>query len=145
MKKQATVEKTREAIAMVKAAGIQSFASFIIGYPGDTEETIQDTIQFAIELDLDDAQFSILVPFPGTELFEKAKRENAFRCDPDDFESFYWYYSVAANFTSLPDERLVELQKLAYERWQNRHNATDNLVPANMSSENIWFRSTTCE
>jgi hypothetical protein len=71
----------------------------------------------ALDLELDEAQFTILIPLPGTELYGMAQRTNAFRCDPKDFERFYWYFNVSGNMTRLPDERLIELQKQAYERW----------------------------
>lgn len=119
MQKGSSVEKVRAAVAMTKMAGIGVHGSFIIGNAGDTEETIEQTISFACELDLDQVQFSILVPLPGTECYRLAQEQNAFRGAPDDFEKFYWYYSVAANLTDLPDERLLQLQKEAYERWHD--------------------------
>jgi radical SAM superfamily enzyme YgiQ (UPF0313 family) len=118
MRKGITVDQVRKAVALTKNFGIEVHGSFIIGNLGDTEETIEQTISLAIELDLDQVQFSILVPLPGTECFKKAEEMNAFRCHTGNFESFYWYYSVAANMTKVPDERMLELQKSAYERWQ---------------------------
>jgi anaerobic magnesium-protoporphyrin IX monomethyl ester cyclase len=117
MRKGITVEQVRKSVALTKAAGIEVHGSFIIGNLGDTEETIKQTIELAIELNLDQVQFSILVPLPGTECFQMADKKKAFRCSPGNFESFYWYYSVAANLTEIPDEHLVELEKMAYERW----------------------------
>jgi anaerobic magnesium-protoporphyrin IX monomethyl ester cyclase len=117
MKKGTNVKMIKNAVNMTKAAGIEVHGSFIIGFEGESEETIEETISFAIGLDLDQIQFSILVPLPGTECFSHAREQNAFRCSPDDFTSFYWYYSVPANMTSVSDERLIELQRSAYERW----------------------------
>ncbi len=127
MQKGITVNSIRKALAMTKAAGIETHGSFIIGYDGETEETIEETIRFSIDLDLDQVQFSILVPFPGTECFDIAKERNAFRCPPDDFTSFYWYYSVPANLTLVSDERLLALQKEAYERWNASRNGHGRL------------------
>ena len=117
MQKGTTVEMIRKAVRMTKDAGIEVHGSFIIGFDGEDESTVEDTISFALDLDIDQVQFSILVPLPGTECYRLAEEKQAFRCRPDDFTSFYWYYSVPANLTSLPDERLVELQRLAYDRW----------------------------
>jgi len=126
MKKQTTVNMIREAVEMTKNAGVSVHGSFIIGNLGDTEETIEETIQFAIDLNLDQVQFSILVPLPGTELFEVAKDMNAFRAEPKKYESFFWYYSVPANLTALPDERLIELQENAYKRWKTSKDSTSS-------------------
>jgi anaerobic magnesium-protoporphyrin IX monomethyl ester cyclase len=122
MRKGITVNAVRKALAMTKKAGVATHGSFIIGYDGETEDTIEETIRFSIDLGLDQAQFSILVPFPGTECFDIAKKRSAFRCPPDDFTSFYWYYSVPANLTHVSDERLLTLQKEAYERWNASKN-----------------------
>ena len=59
----------------MRAAGIRSFAFFILGYPGDTPASLERTIDYAIELDPDFANFYPAVPYPGTELHAKAKRE----------------------------------------------------------------------
>ncbi len=122
MQKGITIDEIRKAIAMTKRAGIAAHGSFIIGYDGETEETIDETIRFSIDLDLDQVQYSILVPFPGTECFTIASERKAFRFPPDDFTSFYWYYSVPANLTHVSDERLLKLQKEAYERWNASKN-----------------------
>jgi len=59
---------TREA----KALGIKIHGTFILGLPGETRETIQETIRFAGEIDPDTIQVSIAAPYPGTELFRQA-------------------------------------------------------------------------
>lgn len=56
---------------------------FIIGFPEDTEETIQDSLDMIKELDLDDISFGTLVPLPGTRLFEQCRSENLFLYDVD--------------------------------------------------------------
>jgi anaerobic magnesium-protoporphyrin IX monomethyl ester cyclase len=117
MKKGITVEMIKRAVAMTKEAGIEVHGSFILGFEDEDEQTMEDTISFAVALSLDQIQFSILVPLPGTECYTHAGERNAFRCSPDDFTSFYWYYSVPANMTRVSDERLIELQKSAYERY----------------------------
>ncbi len=60
------------ALAWARAAGIRSEASFIIGLPGETEETIQQTIAFAKRLNPDQVTFDLAVPRPGTPFWEQA-------------------------------------------------------------------------
>lgn len=67
--------KIEIAFRNMRDAGIKSFAFFIFGYPGETLETIEHTVDYAIELDPDFANFYPAVPYPGTPLFEKAMRE----------------------------------------------------------------------
>ena len=62
----------RAAVANLKAAGIYSFGFFILGYPGETRTSMERTIDFAAELDIDFAGFYPAVPYPGTAMGERA-------------------------------------------------------------------------
>ena len=68
--------------------GIKSFAFFIFGYPGETLETMDQTTQYAIELDPDFANFYPAVPYPGTALYEKCVRDGLLR--PDEATGRGW-------------------------------------------------------
>jgi len=72
VKKKITLEKIRESVKMAKDAGINVLASFILGLPGETKETLLQTMQFAQELGAYYG-FHVLAPFPGTEVREKAE------------------------------------------------------------------------
>jgi radical SAM superfamily enzyme YgiQ (UPF0313 family) len=76
IEKRITLEQVRKAVKILKDSGIQVLGSFIIGFLQDTKETIKETIKFAKSLNLDYAQFSILTPYPGTPIFDYAKRNN---------------------------------------------------------------------
>lgn len=62
----------RAAVANLKAAGIYSFAFFILGYPGETRVSMDRTIDFASELNVDFAGFYPAVPYPGTVMGDRA-------------------------------------------------------------------------
>lgn len=70
-----TLEQVRNAVTLIKKAKIECMGFFILGLPGETEKTMQDTIDFAKELKLDFAKAGIVSPFPGTPLFEKWEKE----------------------------------------------------------------------
>ncbi|MCL6647114.1 MAG: B12-binding domain-containing radical SAM protein [Chloroflexi bacterium] len=78
MKKKQTLDQVRQAMRNAKKAGLQTMGFFIFGMPGDTEETMEETIRFAIELDPDLANFMIATPYPGTELYDIIVREGQF-------------------------------------------------------------------
>ena len=65
------LEQIRKAVKILKAEGIEIFGFFMLGLPGETEKSMQDTIDFAKELDLDIVKFDVTIPYPGTELFEE--------------------------------------------------------------------------
>ncbi len=76
IKKGITPEKVRNGVKMATEAGIGSFASFILGLPGETPETARETLAFAIELSErwgTEYGFHYLSPFPGTDLFEQSE------------------------------------------------------------------------
>lgn len=70
-----TLESVRKAFKLTKKAGIKTLAYFMIGLPGETKKTLEKTLQFAIELDPDYAQFAIITPFPGTKLYDIYKKK----------------------------------------------------------------------
>ncbi len=70
IRKGQTVEMVRAAFRNAKAAGLQTMGFFIFGMPGDTEETMEKTIQLALELDPELANFMLAAPFPGTAMYD---------------------------------------------------------------------------
>jgi anaerobic magnesium-protoporphyrin IX monomethyl ester cyclase len=99
MAKRLESQKIRTAFANMRLAGIKSFAFFIFGYPGETAETIDKTIEYAIELDPDFANFYPAVPYPGTDLFEKSVREGLLTREAaqDWAKMEYSYYLLQGN------------------------------------------------
>ncbi len=69
VKKKTTLEKCKQAVDMCRQVGISPMTSYILGLPGETEETIKKTLEFAKELS-DNYGFHVLAPFPGTEVRE---------------------------------------------------------------------------
>jgi len=69
LRKKITIEQVRKAVKMTHDTGIQSIGYFMLGSPGETPATIRQTIDFANYLPLDFAQFSVTIPFPGTDLY----------------------------------------------------------------------------
>ncbi|MDD5729655.1 MAG: radical SAM protein [Candidatus Omnitrophica bacterium] len=65
----------KEMIKYASKLGIWTIGTFIIGFPYETKESIQDTINFAINSHLDFAVFYIATPFPGTRMHEYFKKE----------------------------------------------------------------------
>jgi anaerobic magnesium-protoporphyrin IX monomethyl ester cyclase len=81
MQKQITVEQARKAVHNAKQAGLKVGAFFILGYPGENDETVLDTVRFASGLPLDYLSFTLPYPIPGTALFERVKGNGGFVVD----------------------------------------------------------------
>lgn len=73
MNKRTTFEKARLAFEAASSSGLRTGAFFILGYPGETDDTVLDTIRFAASLPLDYLAFTLPYPLPGTGLFERIK------------------------------------------------------------------------
>jgi anaerobic magnesium-protoporphyrin IX monomethyl ester cyclase len=73
MKKSVTVEQSILAVNAAKKANLNTGGFFILGYPGETDETILQTLKLSSSLPLDYISFAFPYPFPGTGLYEKVK------------------------------------------------------------------------
>ena len=96
MMKRLESEKIRVALKNMRASGIKSFGFFILGYPGEDVKSLDRTIDYAIRLDPDFANFYPAVPYPGTELYNKAKREGLLVSE-DWTKMEYSYYLMKGN------------------------------------------------
>lgn len=81
MKKRGTIEQAKKFMYLVHKAKLVVHGCFVFGLPGETEETIKKTIDFAISLNLDSVQFSAAVPFPGTEYYEYCKENKLLKAE----------------------------------------------------------------
>lgn len=94
--KHINLEQVRRAATWTMEAGIKGKGYFILGLPGDTEETMEDTISFAESLDLDEAMFSIATPFPGTRLWDELVRQRPGTVYNADFTKTYYFNSYTS-------------------------------------------------
>ena len=99
-------QKIQAAFKNMRDAGIRSFAFFIFGYPGETPQTMDHTIDYAIALDPDFANFYPAVPYPGTALYEKCLRDSLLPAEAmhDWSKMEYSYYLLRGNGL---DDRIV--------------------------------------
>jgi radical SAM superfamily enzyme YgiQ (UPF0313 family) len=108
MNKRATVRQAKQAIIHTRNAGIFPNTTFIFGYPGETVETIQETIDFKKEMELECGSF-FATPYPGAPLYEQTrhliKDERAFIRSLGNATEF------AVNLTHFDNETLFELKK----------------------------------
>ena len=82
-----TLEQSERAIRLTREAGLQSMAYFILGLPGETADTIRETVRFAKRIAPDYVNFHIATPFPGTDLYDQAVANNWLTSTNwDDFE-----------------------------------------------------------
>ena len=115
--KRITLNQIRETVNIFKKARIRIYNYFVIGLPWENEDTVEETIRFAIELDSDFISFYTATPLPGTRFFNYAKENNLLDKDTS-FENAYFYPAVNTHF--LSKDRVFELHKQAIRRFYLR-------------------------
>jgi anaerobic magnesium-protoporphyrin IX monomethyl ester cyclase len=110
--------QVEQALRWSKGAGIRNWGYFIIGLPGETEETIEETIRFSKRLPLDLALFHIAVPYPGSPLWYEALEEGWLRVER--WEDFDMYQSTVLEYPGLSAEQLQRAARRAARAWSLR-------------------------
>ncbi len=82
--KKQTVDDARRFMELARAAKLDVHGCFVLGLPGETEETMEATIKFALNLGLHTVQFSAAVPFPGTWYFDYCREKGLLKTDKWD-------------------------------------------------------------
>ncbi len=112
-------EQAEQALRWARGAGIKNWGYFIIGLPGETEETIRETINFSKRLPLDLALFHIAAPHPGTPFFAEVVEKGWFRAGTR-WEEVDMDRSTVLDYPGLPAERLEYWQRRAFREWALR-------------------------
>ena len=100
------LSQAKELIKFCNKIGLWTLSSFIIGFPYETKTDVAQTLNFAIDSDVDVATFYAASPYPGTELYNICKREGLFKgFNEEDFEKW-----VASN-----GEAMLDMQNLSKE------------------------------
>ncbi len=116
-KKRLTIELIREKIDLLSKTKIKTTGFFLMGIPGETKEDILSTIDLALRLDIDRAQFNNFMPLPGSELWDTL-------LDKDKLGNINWntffVHDVAFPPEGMSREELKHLQRLAYAKFYLR-------------------------
>jgi radical SAM superfamily enzyme YgiQ (UPF0313 family) len=111
------IKAIHSAVKQAKKAGLQVTGHFILGLPGESQSSLRDTADMAVNLDLDYAQFYCAAPFPGSRLYDEALSEGWIR-NPD------WNYfdQTHANLDlpELPAEMVMKERQRAIRRFYFR-------------------------
>jgi radical SAM superfamily enzyme YgiQ (UPF0313 family) len=118
IKKGVTREQAIQFTRDCKKLGISIHGAFIMGLPGETRETIQETIEYAKMLDLDSIQVSLASPYPGTEFYEQSKREGWI--SSDSFLDDTGHQTCVINYPHLSNREIFDAVELFYNKFYFR-------------------------
>jgi len=116
LRKGSTLEQTRAAVRAAQAAGLRVSMPFMFGIPGETYADGLKTIEFALELDPDLANFHAITAFPGTELYDHHAQYGTISRELGD----YTYQGAAFVPYSMTRDEIHALRQLALRRFYSR-------------------------
>jgi anaerobic magnesium-protoporphyrin IX monomethyl ester cyclase len=119
MRKGTTTEQNERAVKMAKEVGLAFGLFLIIGYPGETVETLKETLDFVRRADPDDVYISLACPYPQTEFYEKVK-ENGWKLS-SDWSRFDNITPVFEN-PSMPAKTMIEARRKVFNQFYSPSN-----------------------
>lgn len=149
LQKNSTLPRVREAYKWAKDAGIETRGSVILGLPGDTRASVQETIDFVVGLkECDHAYFNIAMPYPGTEIRRQALAgEAGVKLLTEEYSELRRQgQKVVMEVNDLDTKALLQFQRQAYLRfWLTPRRILYNVVRSGFKAalQNGWafFRS----
>jgi radical SAM superfamily enzyme YgiQ (UPF0313 family) len=127
IKKGATVERARQFTKDCHKLGLVVHGDFILGLPGETHETIDNTIQFAKELDVETIQVSVAHAYPGTELYDYAMK-NGFIVADTKMVDDGGHQMAQIQYPGLPADDLMEAVHRFYDEYYFRPKAVFRIL-----------------
>jgi hopanoid biosynthesis associated radical SAM protein HpnJ len=118
IRKGVTRAQAEEFTRNCKKLGISIHGAFIMGLPGETRETIRETIEYAKRLDLDSIQVSLASPYPGTEFYEQCKKEGWISSDA--FLDDTGHQTCVINYPHLTNREIFDSVETFYSKFYFR-------------------------
>jgi radical SAM superfamily enzyme YgiQ (UPF0313 family) len=126
VKKGATVERARDFARDCHSLGLTIHADFILGLPGETKQSIRNTINFAKTLDCETIQVSIAHAYPGTEFYEYAAK-NGFITN-EKMQDGGGHQMAHIEYPGLPTDYVMEMVHRFYDEYYFRPKAAFRVV-----------------
>jgi radical SAM superfamily enzyme YgiQ (UPF0313 family) len=132
-----TPDQVEQALSWAKDAGILNWGYFIIGLPGETTETIKETIRFSKTLPLDLVLFHIAAPHPGSPFFFEVVENGWFR-PGTEWEQVDMDRSTVLDYPHLPAEELERWAQRAFREWAFRPGPILTYLRMLVKSPGLW-------
>ncbi len=142
MHKNITLEQIRTALKWTKEAGIETRGNFIFGYPQETRQTLEESIQFSLAVDLDFFQQTFLTPYPGSQIYHEADTYGIFDRNLEKMNNLTINF-IPHGFT---EEELKQYSRKAFRQFYFRpkiilHHLAKIKCPGDIARLTIVFRA----
>ncbi len=116
IRKGTTLAQIRAAVKMAQEVGLKVSTPFMFGIPGETYDEGLQTIDFAVDLDSDIANFHAITPFPGTYLYDNLEKFGSLSDELSDFT----YQGAAFVPYTMTREEIIKLRRTAFRKFYGR-------------------------
>ena len=141
IKKGVTMDEMRRFTKAAHKAGVVIHGTFILGLPIETQQTMENTIRFAQELDVFSIQVSLAAPYPGTELFEMARQNGWFtRKDKTDLVENDGFQQSALEYPGLNKDEIFETVDRFYRTYYLRPKPILRIIKTMLEDKDVFVR-----
>ena len=154
MNKRITAEQSFKAVDIARKAGMHVKVQLIMGYPGETAETVQETVDLFARLDHPGRRFSLILPLPGSTLYDQALADGLIENEEEYIAQISGGYGasrypVFINFTDMTTRQIYELKARAekqmarnYRKYLAKHPGeyVEYVYGCFMNAVNLWIR-----
>jgi hopanoid biosynthesis associated radical SAM protein HpnJ len=140
-KKGVTLDEMRRFTRACHRAGVVIHGTFILGLPIETRETIEETIRFAQDLDLFSIQVSLAAPYPGTELYERARQNGWFaKSNKLDIVQADGFQDAALEYPEVSREEIFDAVERFYRAYYLRPKPIARILRTMLEDKAICVR-----
>ena len=139
VKKGINIEQAKEFVKAAKDIGILIHGTFILGLPGETRETMEETLRFAKETDPYSLQGSLAAPYPGTELYRQALKEGWLSTEKESLVEAGIQTAVLA-YSHLPKEEIFDMLERFYRSFYLRPRPILRIMKDMLSDREVFRR-----
>jgi radical SAM superfamily enzyme YgiQ (UPF0313 family) len=133
------LQGAREFAGSAKTLGIPIHGTFILGLPGETSETIEETIRFAQEVDPYSIQVSLVAPYPGTELYRQAQ-EQGWLVKTEDCMVQEGIQDASLSYDGLSNSEIFEAVDRFYRRFYLRPKPVFRILKDMLRDRHLFVR-----
>jgi hopanoid biosynthesis associated radical SAM protein HpnJ len=141
IKKGINIDEAKRFTKACKEIGVVIHGTFILGLPVETKETIEETIRYAMDLDVFSIQVSLAAPYPGTELYDMARQNGWFaKKDKTDILHDDGLQQSTLEYPGLSKEEIFEAVEVFYRRYYLRPKPILRIVKTMLEDKEVCVR-----
>jgi hopanoid biosynthesis associated radical SAM protein HpnJ len=141
IKKGVTTDEMRRFTKACHRVGVVIHGTFILGLPVETQETIEQTMRFAQDLDVFSMQVSLAAPYPGTELYEMARQNGWFsQKDKTDIVHGDGFQQSTLEYPGLSKDEIFESVDRFYRRYYLRSGPILRIIKTMLEDKSVMVR-----